>query len=146
MEQVTLPPPIVPVEDRSAWQCPTHGAGTPLRLFGSTLHCVLCGEQCEPRPSVIAAQRHAARVVPTVGTVRGAPPARNGCYDRPASAPPYFAQDGYEETVDQGWGTFHRTTRYIEVEHVMSEDCQYSEHTVAPKCAGCRWNKQEASK
>jgi hypothetical protein len=143
MEQVTLPG----VEERSAWQCPDPAHAGPLRLIGGYLHCMICGDECEIRPSVIAAKRHAARadvIEPPTPPVRGRPPERNACHNRPERAPPYFAQDGYMPPLPVGDGRFLRNPVFVEVRHVMSEDCKYSEHTADSKCAGCRWNKQEA--
>lgn len=137
------------IEDRSAWQCPEHGAGTPLRLFGKTLHCVLCGDQCEPRPSVLAALKHAARpdvIEPEAAPVRGAPPALYGCHNRPDRTPPYFAQNGYGEgkfkgEQHMGDGNWLRQPVYKKVLNVMSKDCRYDKSSTDAKCAGCNHNK-----
>jgi hypothetical protein len=124
--------------DRSAWQCPEHGAGTPTRYFGAHLHCILCGEACEIRPSIIAAAKHAERA-PVVGpVVRGAPPAHYACHNRPDKSPPYLAQDGYGEPFQDGFGVWFKVAKYVEVPHVMSEDCRYDKRATDSKCAGCR--------
>jgi hypothetical protein len=124
----------VPIEQRDAWQCPSHGAGTPLRLFGLTLHCVLCGEQCEVRPSVIAAQRHASRALS---------PRKNGCHNRPEGRPSYNAQDGYIEFPLPD-GTPQRAPKWVLVQdNVMSKDCRHSLLTDDPGCTGCRHNQRE---
>ncbi|WP_109479195.1 hypothetical protein [Paraburkholderia sp. C35] len=122
----------VSVEQRDAWQCPSHGAGTPLRLFGTTLHCVLCGEQCEVRPSVIAAKRHnmRAHIVP-----------KNGCHNRLEGRPFYLAQDGYS-TFLQPDGSYIRSPNWVKVQdNVMSKDCRHSLLSDDPGCAGCHHNQ-----
>jgi hypothetical protein len=132
-------PPVAPpsLDDRSAWHCPEHGA-SPTRYFGTHLHCILCGTACEPRPSVLAAIKHAERA-PVVGpVVRGAPPALYACHNRPDISPTYLAQDGYGEPIQDGFGVWFKGAKYVEVPHVMSEDCRYDKRATDSKCAGCR--------
>lgn len=61
----------------------------------------------------------------------------NGCHNRPRERAPYPAQNGYfEDSLSDG--TPHRAPRWVLVpDSVMSLDCQYSQHTDDPKCAGC---------
>jgi hypothetical protein len=198
----------VSLDDRGDWQCPEHGPGTPKRLFGAFLHCMLCGDQCEPRPSVLAAiaqKRRAfpsalldaasapatftangmkyschtcgefallvakpsasgppermvvncercgthfltAEIVPELAAkpVRGAPPARNACHNRPDKSPTYLAQDGYCEPFSVPSGEWFKTAKYVEIPHVMSEDCRYDKRDTDSKCAGCRHQRGES--
>jgi hypothetical protein len=137
----------VSLDDRGDWQCPEHGPGTPKRLFGAFLHCMLCGDQCEPRPSVLAAIKHAQRpdvIEPPAVPVRGAPPARNACHNRPDKSPTYLAQDGYCEPFSVPSGEWFKTAKYVEIPHVMSEDCRYDKRDTDSKCAGCRHQRGES--
>jgi hypothetical protein len=126
------------VEDRDAWQCPEHGPGTPKRLFGEHLHCVLCGDECEIRPTALAAIKHAQRPDVISPPVRGAPPAQYGCHNRADKSPTYLAQDGYFEPCVDGFGQWGKAAKYVEVPHIMSEDCRYDKRATDSKCAGCR--------
>jgi hypothetical protein len=70
--------------------------------------------------------------------VRGRPPEKYGCHNRPDKAPPYLAQDGYECEEPTNRGFYSRLARYVEVQHVMSTDCRYDKRGADAKCDGCR--------
>lgn len=69
-------------------------------------------------------------------------PRLNGCHNRPDKSPSYLGQDGYFPAFSDGFGRIGRSPLYVEIEHVMTEDCQYSKHTDDPKCTGCRHNQR----
>jgi ribosomal protein L37AE/L43A len=124
------------------YQCPTCGAQQPKRLIGGAFHCLLCAEECTIRPAVLAAIEHekraAAILKDALRGVRGAPPAHYGCHNRPDKSPTYLAQDGYCEPFQDPSGVWFKGTKYVEVPHVMSEDCRYDKRATDSKCAGCR--------
>lgn len=66
-------------------------------------------------------------------------PRLNGCHNRPADALPYLGQDGYFPACTDSFGNIGRSARYVRIENVMTQDCQYSKHTDDPGCAGCQW-------
>jgi hypothetical protein len=127
--------------EASDYQCPTCGAHQPKRLIAGAFHCLLCGEECAVRPGVLAAIAHAARpdvIEPPAVPVRGAPPMHYGCHNRPDKSPTYLAQDGYGEPFQDGFGQWFKCAKYVEVPHIMSEDCRYDKRATDGKCAGCR--------
>lgn len=136
------------VEYPADWQCPSCGPMQPKRIIAGSLHCILCGEQCEVRPSVIAAMRHAARpdvIEPPAVPVRGAPPAKYACHNRPATTSDYYAQDGYFEALTTAEsGEYTRMARFVKISHVMSEDCRYDKRPTDAMCAGCNHREEVA--
>jgi hypothetical protein len=68
----------------------------------------------------------------------------NACYNRKPLRRTVVIQDGWVYQRQPGLVT--RTPRMVRVPDPMTKDCQYSVHTVDPKCAGCKWNQREGSK
>jgi hypothetical protein len=125
------------------YECPSCGAGHAKRLIGGAFHCLLCGEEARIRRGVLAAVAHAARPDVIGPAVRGAPPAKYGCHNRVDKSPNYLAQDGYGEPCQDGFGVWFKGAKYVEVPHVMSEDCRYDKRDADSKCAGCRHKENQ---
>lgn len=66
-----------------------------------------------------------------------------GCHNqpRPTSAHSYPAQDGW--FYDESGMT--RKPQIVQIHHVMTTDCQYSQTTVDAGCAGCQHNQGETN-
>lgn len=63
----------------------------------------------------------------------------NGCNNRPRpeAGKPLLVQDGYFNTVDEGWGNLSRRARYHTVPFTMYTECQYDASATDPGCSGC---------
>jgi hypothetical protein len=66
----------------------------------------------------------------------------NGCYNRKPLRRTVLAQDGWVYLKTHP-GFVTRMPKMVRLPDPMSKDCQYSIHTVDPKCAGCKWNQRE---
>lgn len=78
---------------------------------------------------------------------------RNGCYNRPplGGGHTYSAQDGWLEqplgVARDALGQITRIPIIVQVPHVMSVDCEYSQRTINdPGCDGCKWRFISPSK
>lgn len=69
------------------------------------------------------------------------PPDRYACHNRPAQPANYVAPDGFDDCRD-GFNRPCPVQRYVEVAHVTSTDCKYSQSTRDPKCEGCNWDNK----
>ena len=66
----------------------------------------------------------------------------HGCYDRPPMRETYPVQDGYLPPSRPDAGT--RLPRIVQIPHVMTRDCQYTQHQPQDeRCAGCCHQKKE---
>lgn len=72
-----------------------------------------------------------------------------GCHNkpRPTVNSTYLGRVGYEDAINQNWGTFSREPIYIDIKSAFgTTDCQYTlSHASDPLCSGCMHQAKEAS-